>query len=183
VMGGEIERCGDMVKNLLVFSKQTKLNIQKSDINNIIKNSLQLVENKIKLQNIEVNLDLQENIPGIYCDVKQIQQTLIALIINAIEAMPEGGKIDITTRSGENRHVAITITDTGIGIPAEKLKNIFDPFFTTKDEAKSTGLGLFVAYGIIKEHKGSIEVTSEVGKGTRFYIKLLVSGFSEAASR
>lgn len=179
LMGTEIERCGDMVKNLLVFSKQTKLNIRETNINSIIKNSLLLVENKFKLQNIDVNTDLQENIPGIFCDVKQIQQTLIALIINAIEAMPDGGGIDITTRSGDNKHVEITVADTGIGIPPEKLKNIFDPFFTTKEEAKSTGLGLFVAYGIIKEHKGSIEVSSDVGKGARFRIKLPVSGFSE----
>jgi two-component system NtrC family sensor kinase len=183
LMGNEIERCGDMVKNLLVFSKQSKLNIQEADVNSIIKNSLQLVENKIKLQNVDVEPNLQNKILSIYCDVKQVQQTLIALIINAIEAMPDGGKIRISTRSNDNQHVKITIADTGMGIPPDKLKNIFDPFFTTKDEAKSTGLGLFVAYGIIKEHKGTIEVQSEPGKGTQFYIKLPVSGFSEASSQ
>jgi two-component system NtrC family sensor kinase len=181
LMGDEIERCGDMVKNLLVFSKQTKLNIQEADINGIIKNSLVLVDNKIKLQNVEVELDLQEKLPSIYCDIKQIQQTLIALLINAVEAMPDGGKVGINTRSLDRRDVEIAISDTGEGIPSEKLKNIFDPFFTTKDEAKSTGLGLFVAYGIIKEHKGTIEAHSEHGKGTQFHIKLPVSGFSEAS--
>ncbi len=181
LMGNEIERCGDMVKNLLVFSKQTKLNIQESDINSIIKNSLLLVENKIKLQDIAVELALAEKLPKIYCDVKQIQQTLIALYINAVEAMPEGGTLKITAREIDKDHVEIVISDSGIGIPPEKLKNIFDPFFTTKEEAKSTGLGLFVAYGIIKEHKGTIEAHSEVGKGTQFHIKLPVSGFSEAS--
>ena len=183
LMGNEIERCGDMVKNLLVFSKQTKLNIQESDINSIIKNSLVLVENKIKLENIDVELKLAEKLPKIYCDIKQIQQTLIALFINAIEAMPEGGTLKIISREPDKDYVEIVIIDSGIGIPQEKLKNIFDPFFTTKHEAKSTGLGLFVSYGIIKEHKGTIEAHSEVGKGTHFHIKLPVSGFSEATPR
>ncbi|NIM14706.1 MAG: HAMP domain-containing protein [Candidatus Aminicenantes bacterium] len=172
VMGNEIERCGDMVKNLLVFSKQTKLNIQETNINNIIRNSLQLVDNKIKLQNIEVILNLQEDIPLIYCDIKQIQQTLISIIINSLEAMAGGGTLRIDSRSLEDRQVEILIADTGEGIPKENLRNIFDPFFTTKETAKSTGLGLFVAYGIIKEHKGTIKVESEVGKGTTFHIKL-----------
>lgn len=178
LMGNEIERCGDMVKNLLVFSKQSKLQIQEADINSIIKNSLQLVDNKIKLQNVEVETDLQNNIISIYCDVKQIQQTLIALIINAIEAMPKGGKLGVATLSLDHKQVRITIADTGMGIPADKIKNIFDPFFTTKEEAKSTGLGLFVAYGIIKEHKGTIEVQSEPGIGTQFHITLPVTSLS-----
>lgn len=174
LMGNEIERCGDMVKNLLVFSKQTKLNIQESAVNSIIKNSLLLVENKIKLQNIDVNLELQENLPRIYCDVKQIQQSLIAVIINSTEAMPKGGKISITSRNIDNKEIEITIADTGEGIPKENLKHIFDPFFTTKETAKSTGLGLFVAYGIIREHKGTIKVESKPGKGTVFHIRLPV---------
>jgi two-component system NtrC family sensor kinase len=172
LMAGEIERCGDMVKNLLVFSKQSKLNIQEADINQIIQNSLQLVENKIKLQNIQVELNLQSGIPLIYCDVKQIQQTLLSIIINAFEAMPGGGTLRVDSRHIDKKEVEITIADTGQGIPAENLKKIFDPFFTTKESAKSTGLGLFVAYGIIKEHKGTIKVDSEDGKGTTFRIKL-----------
>jgi len=175
LMGNEIERCGDMVKNLLVFSKQSKLDIREANTNDIIKNCLMLLENKIKLQNIEIHMNLQEDIPNTYCDVKQIEQTLIALIINSIEAMPAGGKITLSTRALGDRQVEITIADTGEGISKENLKNIFDPFFTTKDAAKSTGLGLFVAYGIIREHKGTIEVESEVGKGTAFHIKLPVS--------
>jgi two-component system NtrC family sensor kinase len=175
LMGNEIERCGDMVKNLLVFSKQSKLEIREANANNIIRDCLRLLENKIKIQNIEIDIKLQQDILNIYCDIKQIEQTLIALIINSIEAMPGGGKISISTRSLNNRQVDITIADTGEGISKENLKNIFDPFFTTKEEVKSTGLGLFVAYGIIREHKGTIEVESELGKGTVFHIKLPVS--------
>jgi two-component system NtrC family sensor kinase len=175
LMGNEIERCGNMVKNLLVFSKQTKMSLQEANINNIIKNSLLLLENKIKLQNIEVVLNLQEDIPIIFCDMKQIQQTFIAIMINSVESMPKGGKISIDSRNIDNKEVEITIADTGAGIPRDNLKHIFDPFFTTKDAAKSTGLGLFVAYGIIREHKGTIEAKSEAGKGTAFHIKLPVS--------
>lgn len=174
VMGSEIERLGDMVKNLLVFSRQSKLEIRKSDVNSIIRNSLMLLSNKIRIQNVEVELNFQESIPQIYCDFKQIQQTLMALLINAVEAMPEGGKIIITTKVIDHRKVEITLTDTGEGIPKENLRNIFDPFFTTKEAAKGTGLGLFVAYGIIKDHKGTIKVESEVGKGTSFIITLQV---------
>jgi two-component system NtrC family sensor kinase len=175
LMGNEIERCGDMVKNLLVFSKQSKLEIREANTNDIIRDCLKLLENKIKIQNIEIDMQLQEDILNTYCDVKQIEQTLLAMIINSIEAMPGGGKISISTRSLNNRQVEITIADTGHGISKENLKNIFDPFFSTKEEAKSTGLGLFVAYGIIREHKGTIEVESELGKGTVFHIKLPVS--------
>jgi two-component system NtrC family sensor kinase len=172
LMGNEIQRCGDMVNNLLVFSRQSKINIQEADVNNIIRNSLVLLENKIKLQNIEVVLELKEGIPSIFCDYKQIQQTLMALLINSIEAMPGGGTIEIATQSPDNKKVEITVTDTGEGISKENLKNIFDPFFTTKEASKSTGLGLFVAYGIIQEHKGTIEAKSEVGKGATFHITL-----------
>jgi two-component system NtrC family sensor kinase len=175
LMGTEIERCGGMVKNLLVFSKQSKLDIREANTNDIIINSLKLLDNKIKLHNIEIDMKLQEDIPNTYCDVKQVEQTLIALIINSIEAMPGGGKINISTRAVDHSEVEITIADTGEGISKENLKNIFDPFFTTKEAAKSTGLGLFVAYGIIREHKGTIKVESEPGKGTAFHIKLPVS--------
>lgn len=175
LMGNEIERCGDMVKNLLVFSKQSKLEIREANVNDIIRSCLRLLENKFKIHNIEIDMKLQKDILNIYCDIKQIEQTFIALIINSIEAMLGGGKISISTRSLNNRQVEVTIADSGEGISKENLKNIFDPFFTTKDEAKSTGLGLFVAYGIIREHKGTIEVESESGKGTEFRINLPVS--------
>lgn len=172
LMGSEIERCGDMVKNLLVFSKQTKLNLQEAHINNVIENSLQLLENKIKLQGVEVVREFMTDLPATYCDVKQIQQTIMAIIINALEAMPGGGTLTLGSRRIDDDRLEVFITDTGEGIPAETLKNIFDPFFTTKHSVKSTGLGLFVAYGIVKEHKGTIGAESETGRGTTFRITL-----------
>jgi two-component system NtrC family sensor kinase len=179
LMQNEIERCGGMVKNLLVFSKQTKLNVDKADINRIIKNSLQIIENKIKLQNIEVDLQLDEEVSIIQSDLKQIQQTMIAFLINSIEAIQENGKITIRTRNFDKEYVEIKIADNGTGIEENKLKNIFDPFFTTKKDSRSTGLGLFVAYGIIKEHGGNIEVHSKVGQGTEFLIKLPLKSIGE----
>lgn len=175
MMATEIEKCGDMVKNLLVFSRQSTISIQNSNVNAIIRNSLVLLDNKIRLQNIAVNQKLQKNMPPVFCDAKQIQQTLIAIIINALEAMPGGGKITITTKNIDNKIMEIAIADTGEGIPKENLTNIFDPFFSTKEDAKSTGLGLFVAYGIIQEHKGTIKVESEVAKGTTFHITLPIA--------
>ena len=146
---GEIKRCSEIVNSLLVFSRQSKPMMQESDVNDIIINSLLLLNNIVHEHNVDVELDIQDNIPQIFCDPKQIQQTLVALIINSIEAMPNGGSITLRTRSLNNDKVEISVADSGIGISEENLKKIFDPFFSTKDEAKSTGLGLSVAYGII----------------------------------
>jgi signal transduction histidine kinase len=98
----------------------------------------------------------------------------MALLINALEAMPKGGRINIKTNNLKGKKVEIVLKDTGEGIPRENLRHIFDPFFSTKEAEKGTGLGLFVAYGIIQEHKGAIKVESEMGKGTTFVITLPV---------
>ncbi len=175
LMGTEIERCGDMVKNLLVFSKQSKLEIRDEDINLIIDSGLKLIDNKIKLQNINVRTELNRDIPKLRCDKQQIQQSLIALMINSCESMGENGEIVIRTSQFDNQFILISLLDTGKGIKEENIHNIFDPFYTTKDSSKNTGLGLFVVYGIIKEHGGTIEVKSKLGEGTDFLIKLPIS--------
>lgn len=175
LMGTEIERCGDMVKNLLVFSKQSKLEIRDEDINIIIDHGLKLIDNKIKLQNINVRTELNRDIPKLKCDKQQIQQSLIALLINSCEAMGENGEIVIRTSQFDNQYILIAISDTGKGIKEENIHNVFDPFYTTKESSKNTGLGLFVVYGIIKEHGGTIEVQSKLGEGTKFLIKLPIS--------
>ena len=175
LMGTEIERCGDMVKNLLVFSKQSTLEIREEDINLIIKNALKLIENKTKLQNIKINWEYNAELPKLSCDKLQIQQSLIALLINSCEAMDETGEISIKTAQFDNEYILISISDSGKGIKDENLHNIFDPFYTTKVSSKNTGLGLFVVYGIIKDHRGTIEVKSKPGEGTKFLIKLPLS--------
>ncbi len=175
LMGDEIERCGDMVKNLLVFSKQSKLEIREEDINLIIKNALKLIENKTKLQNVKISWEYNPDLPKLSCDKLQIQQSLIALLINSCEAMAGKGEISIKTAQFDNEYLLISISDSGKGIKEENLHNIFDPFYTTKESSKNTGLGLFVVYGIIKDHKGTIEVKSKLGEGTKFLIKLPIS--------
>ena len=172
LMGNEIERCGGMVKNLLVFSKQSKLEIREEDINSIIDNALKLVENKVKLQNIHILTELGKTLPKLSCDRKQIQQSFIALLINSIEAIESGGEITIKTAQFDHEYILISISDTGKGISEVNIRNVFDPFYTTKESSKNTGLGLFVVYGIIKEHNGTIEVKSKPGEGTKFLIKL-----------
>ncbi len=161
----ESERCGNIVKNLLLFSRSAEKNIQINDLISILERSLMLINHHLKLNNITLEKDFCCNYLEFECDKNQLQQALLAILINAIEAMPEGGKLTVKVFCA-NSFVNIIITDTGIGIPKENLKRIFEPFFSTKTEGKSTGLGLSVVYGIVKQHNGRIEVQSEVNKGT-----------------
>lgn len=172
-MDAEMGRVTRIVKDLLIFSRQSKMTIDHVDVNHIVEKSLSLLGNKMKLQNIQLNLSLDKTLPLVACDFSQIQQTLMNIIINAIESMSDKGELTIMSRrSAEEGWIEIEIDDTGTGISEDHLSKIFDPFFTTKDEAKGVGLGLSIAYGIINEHKGSMKVTSQVGKGTTFIIQL-----------
>jgi len=166
----ETERCSTIVKNLLDFARQSAPNLKSVDINLIINESLDLLEHKIRLQNVEVEKRFGF-VPRITADFAQLQQVFMNLIINAVEAMDKGGKLIITTKAlDEPKMVEIEFSDTGTGIPKDNLTQIFDPFFTTK--TKGTGLGLSVVFGIISRHKGEIDVKSDVGKGTILTIRL-----------
>jgi len=166
----ETERCSTIVKNLLDFARQSEPNLKSVDINLIINESLDLLEHKIRLQNVEVEKRFG-SVPRITADFAQLQQVFMNLIINAVEAMDKGGKLIITTKVlNEPKMAEIEFSDTGTGIPKDNLTQIFDPFFTTK--TKGTGLGLSVVFGIISRHKGEIDVKSDVGKGTIFTIRL-----------
>jgi two-component system NtrC family sensor kinase len=166
----ETERCSTIVKNLLDFARQSEPNLKSVDINLIINESLDLLEHKIRLQNVEVEKGFG-SVPRLTADFAQLQQVFMNLIINAVEAMDKGGKLIISTKVlNELKMVEIDFIDTGVGIPKENLSQIFDPFFTTK--TKGTGLGLSVVFGIISRHKGEIDVKSDVGKGTIFTIRL-----------
>jgi two-component system NtrC family sensor kinase len=173
LMDKEMDRVTRIVKDLLTFARQSKPRIEDVDVNSILGKSLSLLENKIKLQNIRLNVSLDPTLPLVPCDFSQIQQTLMNIIINGTETMPEEGELTIKSRHlPEDGFIAIEVSDTGTGISEDHLPKVFDPFFTTKDAGKGVGLGLSIAYGIINEHKGSIEVKSRVGKGTTFIIKL-----------
>jgi signal transduction histidine kinase len=168
----ETERIRKIVKNLLDFSKPKDANPKEADINAVIQKTLPLVQNMIDVSNIETTVKLEDGLPHLYIDEDQIQQVLVNLITNAVQATPAGGKLFISSRlerGGDS--VDITVMDTGRGISPEFLPHIFDPFFSTKGEG-GTGLGLSVSYGIIKNHNGEIRVASKVGVGTTFTIEL-----------
>jgi len=171
----ETERIRMIVKNLLDFSKPKDANPTKADVNTVIQKTLTLVQNMIDVQNIETIIRLEDGLPQIFIDEHQVQQVLVNLVTNAVQAMSAGNKLFISSRLGKGRtSVEITVKDTGKGIQPEFLAHIFDPFFSTKGEG-GTGLGLSVSYGIIKNHHGDIRVESKPGVGTTFTVELPIA--------
>ena len=150
------------------------MNPEPHDLNEIITQSMRLIQHKIDLMGITVELPLDESINHVVCDAQQIKQALVALFINACEAMkPQEGILRVESRHlAERNSVEIEIADNGIGMNDETRKQIFEPFFTTKEQGKGVGLGLAVVYGIVEAHSGEIEVRSSPGMGTTFVIRL-----------
>jgi two-component system, NtrC family, sensor kinase len=173
LMESEISRCSKIVSNLLAFSRKSRLEFSDVNLNELIRKCILLSEHKLTLQNIQIETHLQHEMPTVPGDFNQLQQCMINLIFNAIDAMPDGGTMTIQSCFNQEKQlVEIAVADTGMGIPKEDLNYIFDPFFTTKKEGKGLGLGLSTVYGIIDRHKGTITVESELGKGTTFTLKL-----------
>ena len=172
----QANRARDIIRGLLDFSRQRKPEKTPGDINSMINEGMSLVENQALFQNIQVVLNLDEHIPKVIIDSSQIVRVFINLIVNAAEAMEGNGRLTITsTVETDKKCVDIIVADTGSGIPEENLEKIFDPFFTTKETGHGVGLGLAISYGIIKEHKGSLSVESEVDKGTTFTVRLPIA--------
>ncbi len=173
-MEHETIRCSDIVKNLLEFARPSEPTVAPLSVEETVKKSLFLVRHQIALQNIHIVERYEEDLPPLMADSKQMQQVLLNLVINAAQAMPEGGELRISAYRANDHddHVVIEIQDTGVGIPAEHLPRIFDPFFTTKANQKGTGLGLSVVASIVAKHGGRIDVESAVGKGTTFRLYL-----------
>ncbi len=168
----ETERIRKIAKNLLDFSKPKDANPNEADINVVVHKTLTLVQNMIDVSNIETSVHLADGLPHVFVDEHQIQQVMVNLITNAVQAMTSGGRLVISSRLGKKGNsVEIGVADTGKGIAPEFLPHIFDPFFSTKGEG-GTGLGLSVSYGIIKNHRGEIRVDSMVGVGTNFTLEL-----------
>jgi len=181
LIADESRRCGDLVRNLLTFSHTSPVNVQTTDINTVVDRSVRLIAHQLELIGVELHRDLLEDLPPIQCDPGQIEQVLLALIMNAIDAMPRGGNLWLSTRLREDAtELAIQVRDDGSGIPAEILPQIFEPFLTTKETGKSVGLGLAVSQNIVEGHRGRIEVQSEFGKGTTFTVTLPVEGSAVA---
>ena len=170
VIRDEAIRCGDIVKNLLIFAKKDFGKWTEESLNKIINTSIQLVKHKMQIKELELVQELAEGNDIIYCDASGIQHILVALFINAVDAMSKGGKLKVKTFLLDSaKEVQIVISDTGSGIPQEILPHIFEPFVSTKE---STGLGLAVVYGIVQQHQGKIEVESEPNQGTTFVVTL-----------
>lgn len=172
VMASEMTRCGDIVKNLLAFSRQTRPDVKPHSLSEILDRSLALLGHSLELRQIHVAREIADDLPLVECDFRQMEQAFLNLISNASEAMEQGGILTVAVSSPKPGWVEIQFFDTGCGIPERHLKDVFEPFFTTKDEAKGVGLGLSVVYGIITKHGGAIDVKSLEGKGTTFRILL-----------
>jgi two-component system NtrC family sensor kinase len=175
----ETSRVGRIVSDLLAFSRRSKPQSANADLNSIIKTTVSLVSHKLKLGNVDVQLDLEAALPLLRCDSSQIQQVVMNLVLNGAEATHGKGKgaVKIRTRSDKKEGLLVfEVEDNGEGMPPERIAKIFDPFFTTKPEGKGVGLGLAVVYGIVDSHGGDIAVSSKVGEGTRFKVTLPIAG-------
>ena len=177
----ETKRCAAIIKRLLDFAREKHPEKKFTDLNQVIDDTVRIVEKPAHLRDIEITLDLDRTLPPIWIDADQIKQVVMNMLVNAQHAVEEKGSITVSTRQAQDPRapatesrpmVAISIVDTGCGIPEKNLKRIFDPFFTSKDVGKGTGLGLSVSHGIIEAHGGDIEVSSRVGEGTTFTVSL-----------
>ena len=166
----ETARCGEIVKNLLGFTRRDIRNAVPHDAATLVEGALQVVAHLFKQNRIEVQSDLEH--VEFRCDGAQIKQALVALFVNSVEAMPDGGELTVKSHAGPSGGVVLEVQDTGVGINPDDLKHIFEPFFTTKLDGKGVGLGLAVVYGIVARHGGRIEVQSQRGAGATFRLHL-----------
>jgi two-component system NtrC family sensor kinase len=180
----ESKRCGDLVKNLLTFSRQAPSNREPHDLNVVVHRAALLVKHKLQMQSIELVEKLAEDLPPVECDGNQIQQVVLVLMVNAGEAMPKGGRLEVATGyDPASEHCVVRVQDNGCGIAPEVQPRIFDPFFTTKEDQNRTGLGLAVAASIVEQHGGEISVDSAPGRGTEFKVALPATAATPAGLR
>jgi len=181
IVESQLDRLADSVKNLLSFTRQPKPQLKSLGINEVLEELIRLSEPWFLARNVKLTTHLSPDLPSVSGDPTQLQTLFLNLITNALDAMPKGGALMIRTESVSpplssraGRWLEISIADTGIGITEESKKRIFEPFFTTKKMGEGTGLGLAICEKIIKEHSGRIELKSEVGKGSTFFVSLPV---------
>jgi signal transduction histidine kinase len=175
----EVDRICGLVNDLLNFARPSTPNVSAQDVNEIVENIARILETEAKEKDVKIGLHLGTGLPKIFIDKEQIKQVCMNLILNAIQSIEGAGAVEIGTRffgdNGSKRFVQIEVRDTGIGIPEKDIENIFNPFFTTKKDG--SGLGLSISHQIVKEHGGYIDVESQVGRGTSFYVRLPVRYF------
>jgi len=168
----------EVIRKLLTFARQAPPQAARVNLNQVVTDGLYFLESRCTKAGVEVVRRLDPNLPEITADPSQLHQALVNLVVNAVQAMPEGGKLTIETRAAAD-WVSLSVQDTGIGMSEEVQKNIFTPFFTTKGASQGTGLGLAVVQGIVASHGGKIRVESELGSGASFEIQLPVVGPGE----
>ncbi|MEQ8880444.1 MAG: ATP-binding protein [Cyclobacteriaceae bacterium] len=168
----------EIIKKLMIFSRQMPQQLDLVDINEIVSNTIYFIDIRFQDQQVKVEQRLDPKLPQIQADPVQMSQVLVNLITNAFYALPEGGKVTVSTRQ-RNNEVSLTVKDNGVGMSASVKKKIFEPFFTTKPLGEGTGLGLSVVQGIVESHQGRITVRSTPGKGSRFEVLLPVKLDSE----
>jgi signal transduction histidine kinase len=188
IIVAQTDRITTLIQQLLNFARPARMTMQPVKLNDLLREVVGLTEHQITKERITVRTDLQADLPDIQGDPNQLEQAFLNIVINAWHAMPAGGTLTLRTRrtSAASRPrragaripmgVEVSIADTGVGIPAEHLHRIFDPFFSTKGVGKGTGLGLAITRRILEDHRGTINVSSEVGRGTSFTIWLPAEG-------
>ena len=173
IISEQIIKCQKTIRNLLDFSRKSTCEKKLCNIHQLINNTLLLVEHRLKIHKINLRKAFDNNVPPLLVDGNQIQQVILNLVNNAVDALPQGGDIFIETRlNTEAKSIEVVFEDNGIGISSEDQKRVFAPFFTTKEPGKGTGLGLSICNNIISAHNGKITIESRVGNGTKFIISL-----------
>jgi two-component system NtrC family sensor kinase len=167
------ERAQGVVKNLLDFARKSETKTENLHLDQLIKDTLQLAKNQIKLSKIELVTEIEGNVPPVYGDKDLLKEVFLNLFLNAIDAMPEGGRLTVTLKEEKQTgFISVQVSDTGTGIPEHILGSIFSPFFTTKPVGKGTGLGLAVSKSIVEKHGGHIDVESKLDEGATFTVRL-----------
>lgn len=173
IIAAEARRARGIVLNLLDFARQTEPTRQQVDVNQLVRDTMALVRSQLESNGIAVEEHYDPDLPLLSLDTTRLRQVWLNLFVNALQAMPHGGKLAVTTGRLDGR-IAVRVADTGVGITPAALPRIFEPFYTTKSTGRSTGLGLSVSLGIVQDHGGSIEVESREGKGATFTVWLPV---------
>jgi two-component system NtrC family sensor kinase len=172
VVRRQARRISEIVRGLLAFSRPSRLEVREVRLDQVVEQSLALAAPQYRTAGIRLRKCYAPDLPLVWVDPDRLEQVFVNILNNAIDAMPQGGDLSVTTGLRDPRMVFVTFCDAGVGIPEDHLRRIFDPFFTTKPAGKGTGLGLAVSYGIVRDHGGEIQVESEAGRGSAFTVVL-----------